>query len=265
MEIKVLWMYPDILNLHGDRGNIMALCKIAESLSLGMDIVKVNNYKELPDLKEIDFMFFGAGQTKDLANVIADMSHYKNELELYVKAGGHVLATGSTECVFGRGYVLRDGTKVKGLGLINMTAKELNRTKTPFVTREVYGDDILWKTKNGIEIVGCQIQRFDINLKNKSDCYGDLIYGYGNNLVDGIEGAVYNNLHCTNTVGPLFSCNPWLAVEYLNEILSKHGKRLKDYNEDKIPFMEYAKNSLELKKKYTREKMKQKRINYTGC
>ena len=50
-------MYPDILNLHGDRGNIMALCKIAESLSLGMDIVKVNNYKELPDLKEIDFMF----------------------------------------------------------------------------------------------------------------------------------------------------------------------------------------------------------------
>lgn len=258
-------MYPDILNLHGDRGNVMALCKIAESLSIGLNVVKINNHTELPDLKGVDMMFFGAGQTKDLTNIIDDMKNYKSELELYVKAGGHILVTGSTGCVFSRGYTLTDGTKIKGLGLLNMTAKELNRTKTPFVTREVYGDDILWKTKGGMEIVGCQIQRFDFTLKNKEDCFGKLIYGYGNNCVDGVEGAIYNNLYFTNTVGPVLSSNPWLAVKFINEILEKYGKRLKDYKEEKIPFMDYAKGALELKKKYTRDKMKQRGINYTGC
>ena len=42
-----------------------------------------------------------------------------------------------------------------------------------------------------------------------------------------------------------------ISVNQATEILFLRLPELKDYNEDKIPFMEYAKNSLELKKKYT--------------
>ena len=262
--MNIAWLYPDILNLHGDRGNMMAFSKIAESMGIELNIIKVHSHEDISDLNNIDLIYMGAGQLRDMKHVIDDMVQYKDALTEYVNSNGYILVTGSTGCVLSKGFVMADKTKVKGLGILDMTAKELNRTKTPFVTREVYGDDIFWKTSDGMEIVGCQIQRLDFTLKNGVEPLGELIYGYGNNCTDGKEGARYKNVFFTNTVGPLLSCNPWLGIKLLKDIAEAKGEEL-DNNQKEPDYMQYAKKSMELKKKFIRDKSKQRGITYTGC
>lgn len=154
-----------------------------------------------------------------------------------------------------KSFTRYDGTTTNGLGFIDMTAKELNRTKMPYVTKEVYGDDILFKTNDDMEIVGCQIQCMDFDLKN-NDAFGKVIYGYGNNTTDGKEGARYKNLIFTNTVGPLLSLNPWLGIKILSDISEKKGVSMKDFDENKVSYMNYARESMKLKKQFIKEKFK---------
>lgn len=264
MEINIVWLYPDILNLHGDRGNMMALYKIANSMEVTPNITKVHSYEDIPDFNEIDLVYMGSGQIRDMKHVIDDMSKYVDELSSYIDNGGRMLVTGSTGCVLGKGFTLEDKTKIKALGLLDMTARELCRTKTPFVTREVYGDDILFKTADGMEIIGCQIQRLDFKIKTGLPL-GELIYGYGNNGIDKTEGAIYKNLLFTNTVGPLLPGNPWLGVKLLSDILKEKGESLDEYDSKSLDYMDYAEEAVKLRKKFIREKSKQRGITYEGC
>lgn len=265
MEMNIAWLYPDILNLHGDRGNMMAFAMIAQSMDMVANIKRVNSHDDIENFDDIDIIYMGTGQLRDMKHVIDDMENYAGALSAYIDNGGYMLVTGSTGCVLGKSYTLDDNTEIKGLGLLDMTAKELCRTKAPFVTREVYGDDILWRTSDGMEIAGCQIQRMDFTLQNELKPFGELIYGYGNNCMDGKEGARYKNLMFTNTVGPILSSNPWLGIKLFEDIFSAKGEPLAEYDKDSLSYMKHAKESLELKKKFIREKSKQHGITYKGC
>ena len=43
-ELNILWIYPDILNLPGDRGNLMAFEKIGKLLDIKVNVNKVESY-----------------------------------------------------------------------------------------------------------------------------------------------------------------------------------------------------------------------------
>ena len=54
VEINLAWMYPDILNLHGERGSIQAFNKIADNLGVKLKTIRINNYKEEIDLRRAE-------------------------------------------------------------------------------------------------------------------------------------------------------------------------------------------------------------------
>ncbi len=251
MVLNIAWVYPDILNLHGDRGNMMAIAKIAEAMGVETNITKVN-YGDSIDFEKTDLVFMGAGQIRDVEHVVRDINNYVDTFRDYVEAGGYVLAIGSTGCVLGKALTLDTGSVVDGLGLIDISAKELCRTKMPYVTREVYGDDIWWKYKDK-DIIGNQIQRVDYTLGNVEPL-GKVLYGYGNNL-GGAEGARYKNVILTNTVGPLLSANPWFGADLISEIMDAKGEQI-SADLEKLEFMEYAREAVELRKKFIKEKFK---------
>lgn len=251
MTLNIAWVYPDILNLHGDRGNMMAIEKIATAMGIDVNIRKIN-YGESIAFDDTDLVFMGAGQTRDLEHVLKNMDSYAEELKAYVKKGGYALVIGSTGCVLGKTLTLYSGEVIDGLSLIDITAKELNRTKMPYVTKEVYGDDIWWKYKD-MEIIGCQIQRVDYTLGDVEPL-GEVIYGYGNNL-GGNEGARYKNVLLTNTVGPLLSANPWFGADLIKEIMEAKGEKV-TADLEKLEFLSYAKEAIELKKKFIKDKFK---------
>lgn len=251
MVLNIAWVYPDILNLHGDRGNMMAIEKIALAMGIDANIKKIN-YGDTIDFDNSDLVFMGAGQIRDVEHVLNNMKAYENEFKAYVEKGGYVLAIGSTGCVLGKSLTIDKGDTIEGLGILDITAKELNRTKMPYVTKEVYGDDIWWKYKD-MEIIGCQIHRVDYTLGNVEPL-GEVVYGYGNDL-GGYEGARAKNVILTNTVGPLLSANPWFGADIICEIMKAKGEQV-SADLTKLEFIDYAKEAVELKKKFIKDKFK---------
>lgn len=251
MTLNIAWIYPDILNLHGDRGNMMAMAKIAQSMGIEVNITKIN-YKEKIDFDNADLIYMGAGQLRDMHHVAGHMNAYKEDFVAYVDKGGYVLCIGSTGCVLGKKLTQENGETVEGLGILDIMAKELNRTKMPYVTKEVYGDDIWWTYKN-MEILGNQIQRVDYSLGDVKPL-GQVEYGYGNDLGGG-EGARCKNVLLTNTVGPLLSSNPWFGADLISEIMDSKGEKVST-DLKKLEYLDYAKEATELKKKFIKDKFK---------
>ncbi len=251
MKLNIAWLYPDILNLHGDRGNMMAIAKIAEAMDVEVEIKKIN-YGDSIDFDDTDLIFMGAGQIRDMEHVLKNMKAYEGDLKAYVEKGGYILAIGSTGCALGKILTLDNGDSINGLGILDLTARELCRTKMPYVTKEVYGDDIWWTYKD-MEILGNQIQRVDYTLGDIKPL-GQVVYGYGNDL-GGSEGARYKNVLLTNTVGPLLSANPWFGADIICEIIKFKGEELTT-DLTKLEFLDYAKEGVELKKKFIKDKFK---------
>lgn len=253
--MKILWLYPDILNLHGDRGNIMALMSIAEAMDIETELIKADAAEAIPPLEDVSLIVLGAGELRDMRSVADDLRSKSEALRAYAEAGGYLLATGSTGCLLGKRFTLADGTNAEGLGFIDMTVQELARTTQPMLTKEVYGDDLWWRMDDGTEIIGCQIQRMDFSLGSDGAPLGSVIYGYGNDL-SGAEGARYKNILFTNTVGPLLACAPWFGTKLLADLARESGLDPVGFREDDVPFMAYARKSFEKKREFITAKKK---------
>ena len=81
-EITLAWMYPDILNQHGDRGNIMAFERVAKKLNIKLNIKRINTYNEPINFKNTDIMFFCPGELKVTKKRIIEFLENQNKIIL---------------------------------------------------------------------------------------------------------------------------------------------------------------------------------------
>lgn len=211
--INILWMYPDILNLHGERGNAKAFELIGKKLGLKVNIDRLDNIDEAIDFDKYDILLFNAGQLKEIEVISNIMKNQIDGLKKYIKEKKIIFVTGTTGSLFSNNITRLDGTSFNGLNIFDADIKE---------KAYIYGDDVYFKYKN-MKIIGPQIQMIDIDIKEEKPL-GKTIYGYGNNNT-GMEGMKKNNVIFTNTLGPVLVKNPWLC-EYLFDIVIKN-KNLK--------------------------------------
>lgn len=211
--INVLWMYPDILNLHGERANAKAFELIGNKLGLKVNIDRLDNIDDKIDFDKYDVLLFNAGQLKEIEVISDIMKNQIDELNKYINDKKVILVTGTTGALFSNNISRLDDSSFKGLNIFDADIKE---------KEYVYGDDIYFKF-NDMEIIGPQIQMIDIDIKNEKPL-AKTIYGYGNNNT-GYEGMIKNNVIFTNTLGPVLVKNPWL-LEYIFDLVIEN-KNLK--------------------------------------
>lgn len=211
-KINIAWMYPDLLNLHGERGSVQAFEKRAKEMGMDVEIHRIDSLKEKIDFEKFDLFLFMPGEIKTLYAVKETLEKQIKDLENYVEKGGHVIAVGTTGLLFAKTTLRENGDVFEGLGFLDATAKE---------RKYVYGDDVHFRINSSkMEIFGSQIQMVDVDAKNP---LGTVIYGHGNNR-SGSEGAVYKNLVFTNCLGPVFVKNPWWCDQILKDVyLKKQG------------------------------------------
>lgn len=211
--INLFWMYPDMLNLHGDRGNIMALGKVADKMGLTLNITKIERFNEKVDFEKADIILFSPGELKVALKVLERLKMDIREVEKYIAANKYMIAIGTTGCIFGKEIeLLENKNVVKGLEFFDMYAKE---------RETVIGDDIYFSIEDKQEIIGSQIHMLDFDV-NESQVLGNVKYGYGNNGKNK-EGARVKNLIFTNALGPVFVKNPWWAEAILNNVAKAKG------------------------------------------
>lgn len=265
--LNILWLYPDIMNIHGGRGDVMGLLNMCNYLGVPVEIRRIDRLEDEVDWSWVHLVYITAGELNCVPSVIDALSRQKEDLEAFVKLNRTFIANGSSGAVLADEIRYKDGRVVKGLGLLKMIWTERD---------SVWGDDIWVKAdiyKNeevsgGIEVIGNQIQVADVELSEGQKPFGRLVYGRGNNgsLANGgsgFEGARTKNIIYTCVLGPLMTKNPLFAADLLLkaaeregiEIKGVTGKEITEIFTDNTEGFELESKSAECIKTFMKEKM----------
>ncbi|MBQ6621959.1 MAG: hypothetical protein IJH75_03920 [Mogibacterium sp.] len=214
-ELRITWCYPDMLNLHGDRGNAMALERVGKLLGLSVTIDRVEDYGDPIDWERSDLLLFDPGEVRTVPRVVDALERQRDGLMRYVDRSGVIVAVGTTGAAFGRKLRRADGQVFDGLGILDMVCTE---------REEILGDDLIVRLRgSGRELAGCQIQLIDAEVSEGS-VLADVVYGYGNHGYEhAVEGAIAGNVCFTNLLGPVFVKNPWWAEDLIRTALKGRG------------------------------------------
>ncbi|MFR5172247.1 MAG: type 1 glutamine amidotransferase [Clostridium paraputrificum] len=212
MELNICHLYPDLLNVYGDVGNILVLKHRAEERGIKVNVVDVSlNDKFNKD--EIDIVFFGGGQDYEQSIVSEDLKNNKEEvLRQYIEEDKVLLAICGGYQLLGKHYISPNGEKLQGLGILDIY--------TEGGEKRLIGNTVIYNEDFDETYVGFENhsgRTFINGLKPLGKC----IHGYGNNGEDGYEGCIYKNTFCTYFHGSLLSKNPELADRFLMIALEK--------------------------------------------
>ena len=115
--LRIAHLYPELLNLYGDSGNILVLRKRLEWRRLACDVREVL-VGERADLSKADIAFIGGGSDRDQRIVCEKLLDQRDELVAFVEDGGVLLAVCGGYQLLGHSYAMGD-EEVRGLSLVD--------------------------------------------------------------------------------------------------------------------------------------------------
>jgi len=212
------WLYPDLMNIYGDRGNILTLLRRAEWRGFEPRLVELGRGAS-EQMADVDVFFFGGGQDREQALVYNDLLEYKREpLEKAVKEGAQVLAVCGGYQLLGHYYQTAGGQKFDGIGLIDVT--------TEAGSKRCIGDVVVQTSLEGLSpdtLVGFENHSGRTFLGKGVQPLGKVLMGKGNNGSDKTEGCVQGGVIGTYLHGSLLPKNPHLADYLIERALTRRG------------------------------------------
>ena len=191
-EIKILYLYPDILDLYGDIGNIKILKYRLEQRGIKAVVDNYSINDEKPDFKSYDIIFAGGGADNEQQILSEDLIKYKEDLKLAKENGVFFLLICGAYQLFGKYYKGVDGNIIPGLEIFDYyTEANQDRSKRCIgnIVIEVSLDNC--KTKViGFENHGGQTYGIE-------NSFGKVLYGNGNKFGDEFEGYMEKNVIAT--------------------------------------------------------------------
>lgn len=218
-KLTILWLYPDLMNTYGDRGNIIALRKRCKWRGIGVEIVEHSVGDSIEQIKIADLIFMGGAQDRQQELVAKDFVGQKsNVLKQKIDRGVPGLYICGAYQFLGKYYKTAEGKKIPGL-----TIFDLHTVHSGDQDKRLIGNIVLsW---NGHKIVGFENHGGRTYIGSNSISFGSVIVGSGNNGEDGEEGMVYNNSIGTYLHGPILPKNPEVADWLLTKAIEyKYGK-----------------------------------------
>ncbi len=227
MNLRIGYLYGDLMNIYGDTGNIIALKKRAEWRGIK---VQIKNLSLRDTLKagECDLIFFGGGQDQAQEIVAGDLtkSGKGKVLKQEVERGVPLLSICGGYQLLGEYYQPHQGPKMPGVGIFPAY------TKASF---ERMIGNIVIKSKNFEFLVGFENHSGKTFLREDAIPLGRVIKGFGNNGEDKNEGCVYKNAIGCYMHGSLLPKNPrltdWLLQKAF-EVKYKEPVKLKSLDDD---------------------------------
>jgi lipid II isoglutaminyl synthase (glutamine-hydrolysing) len=203
--LRVLSLYPELMNIYADRGNIAVLRARCEWRGLGFELASAS-LGESFDPEAHDLFYMGGGQDRDQVAVAKDMEHTKREaLHSAAGRGAVVLAVCGGYQLLGHSYEL-GGEELPGVGLVDL------RTIREAGPRLIGNCAIEADLGTGPRVIaGFENHGGRTYLGHSETPLGRVIRGHGNNARDGFEGVHRDNVIGTYLHGPLLPKNIWLA------------------------------------------------------
>lgn len=215
MKVKICHMYNDVLNLYGDRGNIICMRKRLNWRGIDAEIVKLP-VGEFSTLADCDIVFIGGGQDFE-QEVLLDDLHRGKDREIKAAIGDGV--TFLTICggyqMMGSYYETYDHVRCDFIGAVDFhTVGSRQRMIGNYKFR-------CSDSAGGSTVVGFENHSGKTWLGSGVEPLGHVLAGFGNNGEDGTEGVRYKNLIGTYSHGPLLPKNPEFCDRLLLGALSR--------------------------------------------
>jgi lipid II isoglutaminyl synthase (glutamine-hydrolysing) len=212
------WLYPDLMNIYGDRGNILTLLKRAEWRDYDARLLELGR-GTTEHMEDVDVFFFGGGQDREQALVYEDLLEHKQPpLERAVQAGAAVLAVCGGYQLLGHYYQTAEGERFPGIGLIDVKTEAGKKRFIGDVVVDTQIEDIKPST-----LVGFENHSGRTFLGPKARPLGRVRLGFGNNGGDGTEGCLQGGVLGTYLHGSLLPKNPHLADHLIRSALRRRG------------------------------------------
>jgi CobQ-like glutamine amidotransferase family enzyme len=221
-ELRVLWLYPEHMNIYADRGNIAVLERRCAWRGIAFSLARAGPGDRI-DPSAHDLLYMGGGQDRDQALVARDLVESKREaLAEGLAQGAAVLAVCGGYQLLGHSYALGADT-LPGLGLVDLhTVREPGPRLIGNVMIEVDLDG------GSRRLAGFENHGGRTYLGPSEEPLGNVVAGFGNNGKDGHEGVRRGRLIGTYLHGPLLPKNAWLADLLIEWALERRlGERQK--------------------------------------
>jgi CobQ-like glutamine amidotransferase family enzyme len=216
MRVVVAHLYPELMGIYGDRGNVLALARRASWH--GHEVAVRHLLRgERPDLTAVDVLVLGGGQDKEQALVCEDLQGpLGRELRAVIEDGLVVLAICGGYQLLGHYYQPHRGDRLPGLSVFDAcTVAGPER----FIGNVVVSSPLL--PAGAQTLVGFENHSGLTCLGPGCRPLGTVLRGKGNNGRDGTEGAVYRNCFGTYLHGPVLPKNPQLVDHLLTLALQR--------------------------------------------
>ena len=214
MKITIGHLYPDLLNLYGDRGNIQCLMKRCQWRGIEAETIPFELDDKI-DFSKLDIVLLGGGSDREQMIVCEKLQKIQPDFKAYVEDNGVVIAICGGYQLLGK-YYKTDQGNMKGLDLVDLyTEQGEGRLIQNIVLQSELFD---------MPIVGFENHGGRTCINNNKPL-GKVLYGAGNDGKSGYEGVVYKNVIGTYLHGPLLPKNPQLADWLIQHALErKYGK-----------------------------------------
>lgn len=209
--LRVAHLYPELLNLYGDSGNILVLRSRMAWRGIGCEVREVH-VGERPSFSDVDIAFIGGGSDREERIVCDKLLAERAELCSFVEDGGVLAAVCGGYQLLGDSYLMGD-ERVGGLGLVDLyTDRGIPR---------LIGNIAVESRISPQPIVGYENHGGRTHLGPGVEPLGRVLYGHGNDGQTGWEGCLYKNVMGTYVHGPLLPKNPGVADHLIRRALER--------------------------------------------
>ncbi len=205
MRLTIGHLYPDLLNLYGDRGNIQCLQKRLAWRGIEPEVKAVHAGDKI-DFSKLDLILLGGGSDREQKLVCRYLKKVKQSFREYVEDGGVVLAVCGGYQLLGN-YYKTNQTTIEGLEILDI--------HTEWKVKRLTGNIVVRSKLFQHPVVGFENHSGRTYIGNYTPL-GQVISGQGNTGKSGQEGIIYKNLIGTYLHGPLLPKNPEVC-DYLLE------------------------------------------------
>lgn len=214
-RLRIAHLYPEQMNIYGDRGNIITLQQRCAWRGIETEIVPVGVGLQL-DWASVDLAFFGGGQDSGQALIADDFLNnhgpalhdaINNDLVMLTICGGYQM--------LGHYFLTHTGEKLPGIGALDLytvggTVRLIGNTVVEFEGSSASVKLVGFENHSGRTYLGSGVRSL-----------GRVLVGAGNNGEDGSGGAIYRNTFGCYMHGSLLPKNPQFADHLISLALQR--------------------------------------------
>jgi len=239
MELKILWMYHDLMDLYGDKGNIETLRYRASKRGINV-IVDTCTLQEERNIEDYDIFFLGGGADKEQTLIYKDLLERKKSILKAKESGTAFLLICGGYQLFGQYYLDQDGQKIDGLGIYDYYTESSDRD------HRCIGNIVVETNIHDKKVTVVGFENHGGQTKEVSNPFGKVLVGHGNTFDSGFEGYMDTQTIATYMHGPLLPKNPDIADEVILRGLKR--RYTLDYLEPLQDSLEHAAHDATLKR-----------------